>query len=352
MFEEPDRPRDAYSRLFSGLKSLRPATFAARSALVDRAYLTQGITFAHGGREQPFPFDLLPRLIPADEWTQLDAGLAQRVRRPRPLHRRHLRPAPRRGRRCGPQRARHHLRGLRPRDGRHRAAARPLRPRRRDRPGARRRRHLARPRGQSALPVGALLRRAEPGVHAPRVPRGLRRPPRRAGRPRPVPAAVGADGRRPRGARLPARRGADARPGQPGLLRARVPGAADGRAAGRGARPDDPRPPRLPAHHHRARAGGRHLPPHRRRLPRPREPQGRLAPGRGGPDAVVPRGAGRHLQRGRHRRGRRQGRLRLRPGPDPLLPRRGADPRAGPDLPAWSARTSAPTRSPTSIAWW
>jgi uncharacterized circularly permuted ATP-grasp superfamily protein len=79
MFEEPDRPRESYERLFAGLKSLRPSTFAERSAMVDRAYLTQGITFAHGGREQPFPFDLLPRLIPSDEWAHLETGLAQRV---------------------------------------------------------------------------------------------------------------------------------------------------------------------------------------------------------------------------------------------------------------------------------
>jgi uncharacterized circularly permuted ATP-grasp superfamily protein len=79
MFEEPDRPRGSYERLFSGLRSLRPSAFAERSAMVDRAYLTQGITFAHGGREQPFPFDLLPRLIPGDEWQQLEAGLSQRV---------------------------------------------------------------------------------------------------------------------------------------------------------------------------------------------------------------------------------------------------------------------------------
>jgi len=26
------------------------------------------------------PFDLVPRIIPADEWTRLEAGLAQRVR--------------------------------------------------------------------------------------------------------------------------------------------------------------------------------------------------------------------------------------------------------------------------------
>ncbi len=50
MFEAPDLPRPAYERLFSGLRALRPATFAARSALVDRAYLTQGITFAQRAR--------------------------------------------------------------------------------------------------------------------------------------------------------------------------------------------------------------------------------------------------------------------------------------------------------------
>ncbi len=80
MFEGPDLPRETYRRLYSGLSTLRPSTFVARTALVDRAYLSQGITFDHGGREQPFPFDLLPRLIPADEWAQLEAGLAQRVR--------------------------------------------------------------------------------------------------------------------------------------------------------------------------------------------------------------------------------------------------------------------------------
>lgn len=80
MFESPDHPRAAYEKLFSGLRMLRPSTFTARSALVDRAYLTQGITFAHGGREQPFPFDLLPRLIPAGEWAAIEAGLSQRVR--------------------------------------------------------------------------------------------------------------------------------------------------------------------------------------------------------------------------------------------------------------------------------
>jgi len=80
MFEAPDRPREAYARLYDGLARLRPSAFTARRALVDSAYLSQGITFDHGGREQPFPFDLLPRLIPAAEWGVLERGLAQRVR--------------------------------------------------------------------------------------------------------------------------------------------------------------------------------------------------------------------------------------------------------------------------------
>ena len=80
MFEGNDQPREPYRRLFAGLNTLRPSTFAARSALIDRAYLSQGITFHHGGREQPFPFDLLPRLIPASEWAHLEDGLSQRVR--------------------------------------------------------------------------------------------------------------------------------------------------------------------------------------------------------------------------------------------------------------------------------
>ena len=80
MFEAPERPRPTYERLFSRLSELGTATFASRGALIDRAYLSQGITFAHGGREQPFPFDLLPRLIGAEEWAALELGLAQRVR--------------------------------------------------------------------------------------------------------------------------------------------------------------------------------------------------------------------------------------------------------------------------------
>ena len=62
------------------LERLRPSAFAAKCALADRCYLRNGITYALDGKERPFPFDLLPRLIPAEEWARIEAGLTQRVR--------------------------------------------------------------------------------------------------------------------------------------------------------------------------------------------------------------------------------------------------------------------------------
>ena len=273
----PDRPREEYRRLYSGLSTLRPSAFAARSALVDQAYLSQGITFDHGGREQPFPFDLLPRLIPANEWERLEAGLAQRVRALDLFvgdlygERRSIADG------VVPNALVSTCEGyVRAMVGRG-AAARAVRARVGHRPRPRRRRHLAGAGGQPALPVRPVVRRPEPGLHAPRLPGGLRRPPRRAGRPRALPAAVGADGRRPGGPRVAPGGGAHPRAGERRLLRARLPGPADGRGPGGGARPDRARPARVPAHHRGPRAGGRHLPAHRRRLPRPGGPALRLA---------------------------------------------------------------------------
>ena len=50
----------------------------------DIAFHRVGITFnvygEEGGKERLIPFDLLPRIIPGDEWRGLEAGLRQRVR--------------------------------------------------------------------------------------------------------------------------------------------------------------------------------------------------------------------------------------------------------------------------------
>jgi uncharacterized circularly permuted ATP-grasp superfamily protein len=80
MFREGGTPRPAYRELFRGLSRLGPEVFSSKAALASRAYLSQGITFDHDGREHAFPFDLVPRLISAEDWGHISRGLAQRVR--------------------------------------------------------------------------------------------------------------------------------------------------------------------------------------------------------------------------------------------------------------------------------
>ena len=57
--------------------------FQAKREAIDNAFLRQGVTFnVYGdaaGAEKIFPFDLLPRIIPASEWELLERGLTQRI---------------------------------------------------------------------------------------------------------------------------------------------------------------------------------------------------------------------------------------------------------------------------------
>jgi uncharacterized circularly permuted ATP-grasp superfamily protein len=57
---------------------------ARKRAEADLVFHRSGITFAvYGeaeGAERLIPFDLLPRILPADEWTRLESGLKQRVK--------------------------------------------------------------------------------------------------------------------------------------------------------------------------------------------------------------------------------------------------------------------------------
>ena len=78
------KPRPHYERLTQRLGRLTAADFRARCELADLTLLNQGITFAvyghAAGVEKPFPVDLIPRVVPAEEWAMLEKGLAQRVR--------------------------------------------------------------------------------------------------------------------------------------------------------------------------------------------------------------------------------------------------------------------------------
>jgi uncharacterized circularly permuted ATP-grasp superfamily protein len=80
MFEAPGVPRAAARTLHDALQSLPPDEFEARCAARDRGFRDRGITFQLSGEERPFPLDLVPRVIPEDEWTILAAGVVQRVK--------------------------------------------------------------------------------------------------------------------------------------------------------------------------------------------------------------------------------------------------------------------------------
>ena len=72
-------------RAFSQWLSNEPAdAMAVRQIEADVTFRRVGITFSvagdEAGTERLIPFDLVPRIIPADEWRHLSAGLTQRVR--------------------------------------------------------------------------------------------------------------------------------------------------------------------------------------------------------------------------------------------------------------------------------
>jgi uncharacterized circularly permuted ATP-grasp superfamily protein len=83
VFDGTGAIRQHYDALVKRLAELSPDDLRRRERLRDEAFRTAGITFTVYGEEEgierTFPMDLLPRLIPADEWDEIERGLAQRV---------------------------------------------------------------------------------------------------------------------------------------------------------------------------------------------------------------------------------------------------------------------------------
>lgn len=75
--------RPHYERFAQRLRTMDAAAYEDRRRAVDLSFLRQGITFnVYGdtkGTERIFPFDMVPRIIPASEWEHLEAGLIQRI---------------------------------------------------------------------------------------------------------------------------------------------------------------------------------------------------------------------------------------------------------------------------------
>lgn len=83
MFSSDGKVRPHYSQLLDRFAGMDPMEFDRKRSLAERSYLNQGITFTvysgDEGTERIMPFDLIPRIIPADEWAVIEKGLIQRL---------------------------------------------------------------------------------------------------------------------------------------------------------------------------------------------------------------------------------------------------------------------------------
>jgi len=83
MFAGPGRARPHYERLLQRFTELTKGEFDRKRDLAELTLLRQGVTFTvyndAQGTERIFPFDLIPRIISAEEWKKIERGLEQRI---------------------------------------------------------------------------------------------------------------------------------------------------------------------------------------------------------------------------------------------------------------------------------
>ncbi|MES2310176.1 MAG: circularly permuted type 2 ATP-grasp protein, partial [Verrucomicrobiota bacterium] len=83
MIDSKKRVRPWYRRIAERFQRQTVESFDQRRQMADTSFLHQGITFTvyndNQGTERIFPFDLVPRVIPSDEWKVIEAGLVQRI---------------------------------------------------------------------------------------------------------------------------------------------------------------------------------------------------------------------------------------------------------------------------------
>jgi uncharacterized circularly permuted ATP-grasp superfamily protein len=83
MLAPSGEPRPGYRRLYEQLNRLGPEELTRRHGLAMQMFRNHGITFAvypdAQGTDKVFPFDIIPRVISAETWQRLEAGLKQRL---------------------------------------------------------------------------------------------------------------------------------------------------------------------------------------------------------------------------------------------------------------------------------
>ena len=80
MIDSEGEVRPAYTAVHSTLGRAQPSELRTIAESLANNYFQAGVTFDVGGVERPFPLDLVPRVIAAEEWHVIETGVAQRVR--------------------------------------------------------------------------------------------------------------------------------------------------------------------------------------------------------------------------------------------------------------------------------
>jgi len=80
MFARDLAVRPGYEQIGDVLDGLSLSDVAARSDSMARSFLDRGVTFDFAGEERPFPLDIVPRVLTAEEWDVIERGVKQRVK--------------------------------------------------------------------------------------------------------------------------------------------------------------------------------------------------------------------------------------------------------------------------------
>src|SRR4051812_42974031 len=81
--EEDGEVRGHYTPLAESFSATTAETLARRQKAAELFFLHRGTTFTVYGEktgiDRIFPFDSVPRILPADEWAHIERGLKQRL---------------------------------------------------------------------------------------------------------------------------------------------------------------------------------------------------------------------------------------------------------------------------------
>jgi uncharacterized circularly permuted ATP-grasp superfamily protein len=83
LFAAPGRPRPTWSRLYSTIVEASAGEIREMRAAAEQQIKDSGVTYNvyadPKGQDRPWDLDVLPLMIDAQEWAQIEAGIAQRA---------------------------------------------------------------------------------------------------------------------------------------------------------------------------------------------------------------------------------------------------------------------------------